>query len=213
MATRLHLVRHGQTDWNKESVFRGRADRPLNMTGKREGLAVAFALEDTSLAGIYASPLSRAIQTMEETADRHGQDVQVVDDLVDIDFGSWQGRPRDEVARESTEEYRTWMEHPERMAFPGGESLAGAADRAAAAIEALATKHEDRQLAACTHRVICKALVCRLVGIDLARFWRIKIDTASITVLVRHRGVWILEKLNSDFHLAPLADERITEDF
>jgi broad specificity phosphatase PhoE len=213
MATRLHLVRHGQTDWNKEAVFRGRADRPLNMTGKREGLAVAFALEDTSLAGIYSSPLVRAIQTMEETADRHGQDVVAVDDLTDIDFGTWQGKPKDEVAREHTEQYRTWLEEPEKMEFPGGESLVEAAQRATKAIEELAGKHEGGQFTACTHRVICKALVCSLVGIDLSRFWRIKIDTASITVLVLRQGNWILEKLNSDFHLAPLADERVTDDF
>jgi probable phosphoglycerate mutase len=213
MATRIHLIRHGQTDWNKEAVFRGRADKPLNMTGKREGLAVAFALEDTSLSGVYASPLARAIQTLEETADRHGQDVKVVEDLTDIDFGQWQGKPKDEVARDFTDGYRTWMDHPEEMEFPGGESLVGAADRAAAAIEKLADEHEGRQLAVCTHRVICKAIVCRLVGIDLARFWQIKIDTASITALNRHQGRWILEKLNTDFHLAPLADERVTEDF
>jgi broad specificity phosphatase PhoE len=213
MATRLHLVRHGQTDWNKESVFRGRADRPLNMTGRREGLAVAFALEDTSLSGIYASPLVRAVQTMEETADRHGQEVKIVEDLTDIDFGAWQGKPKDEVAREHTDDYRRWMEHPEQMAFPGGESLVQAAERSRKAIEELAGEHDGRQFAACTHRVICKALVCSLVGIDLARFWQIKIDTASITVLMKRGSVWVLDKLNSDFHLAPLADERITEDF
>lgn len=213
MATRLHLIRHGQTDWNKESVFRGRADRPLNMTGKREGLAVAFALEDTSLSGIYASPLQRAIQTLEETADRHGKDVQVIEDLTDIDFGDWQGKPRDEVAREDPGGYRTWLEKPGEMRFPGGESLEEAAVRAARAIEELAARHDGRQFAACTHRVICKALVCRLVGIDLSRFWSIKIDTASMTVLNKHKSKWILEKLNVDFHLAPLADERVTEDF
>jgi broad specificity phosphatase PhoE len=213
MATRLHLVRHGQTDWNKESVFRGRADKPLNMTGKREGLAVAFALEDTSLAGIYASPLIRAVQTLEETADRHGQDVKVVEDLTDIDFGDWQGRAKDEVAREDPDGFRTWLENPSEMRFPGGESLVEAAGRAAKAVEELASKHEGRQFAVCTHRVICKILVCRLVGIDLSRFWSLKIDTASITVLNKHQGRWILEKLNSDFHLAPLADERVTEDF
>jgi probable phosphoglycerate mutase len=213
MATRLHLIRHGQTDWNKEAVFRGRADKPLNMTGKREGLAVAFALEDTSLAGIYASPLERAVETLLETADRHGQDVSVVEDLTDIDFGQWQGKPKDEVARDHTEEYRTWLEQPERMQFPGGESLVQAAGRATKAIEELAARHEGRQFAACTHRVICKALVCSLVGIDLSRFWSIKIDTASITVLNKHQGRWILESLNADYHLAPLADERVTEDF
>ncbi len=61
--------------------------------------------------------------------------------------------------------------------------------------------------------MICKALVCRLLEIDLAAFWRMRIDTGSITTLSRTGKRWILEHLNSDYHLAPLADERILEDF
>ncbi len=213
MLTRLYLVRHGQTDWNKESVFRGRADQPLNMTGKREGIAVAFALEEVNVAGIYASPLTRAVGTLLELADRRGMDVETVDGLVDIDFGEWQGKPKDEVALECKEQYRVWLENPVKMQFPKGESLEQVADRAASAVQGIAARHEGQSFVVCTHRVVAKALLCRLLGIDLTHFWQLKIDTGSITTLCRRGGVWVLEHLNTDYHLLPLADERVTEDF
>lgn len=211
--TRLYLVRHGQTDWNRDNVFRGRSDQPLNMTGKREGIAVAFALEEINIGGIYASPLKRSMETLLELADRRGSDVQPVQDLIDIDFGDWQGRPKDEVALECKDQYRVWMEDPVNMQFPGGESLQVVADRAHRAILELAERHEGQNFVVCTHRVVCKVLVCKLLGMALDHFWQLKIDTGSINIFTRRGDRWILDHLNKDFHLLPLAEERVTDDF
>jgi broad specificity phosphatase PhoE len=183
------------------------------MTGKREGIAVAFALEERKIAGFYASPLSRAVDTLLEAADRRAMDIQTVDELTDIDFGVWQGKGKDEIARDHTDEFRRWMETPEKMQFPGGESLDVVADRAAKAIGEIASGHAGENFVVCTHRVVAKALVCRLLGIDLSHFWQLKIDTGSITTLIQVRGKWVLESLNTDFHLLPLSEERVTDDF
>jgi broad specificity phosphatase PhoE len=207
------LIRHGQTDWNKASVFRGRADHPLNDTGWKEARAVAEALRDVSLDAVYASPLLRALGTVKYAAEERGLEVQPFPAVVDIDFGDWQGRPLSEVESQEAEDYRRWVEHPEQMVFPGGESLQETALRAADGVAGLVRKHPSGNIALCTHRVICKLLVLKLLSIDLSRFWQVKVDTASISTLFVEEGRWILEKLNADHHLSALAGERTTADF
>ncbi len=97
--TRIFLVRHGTTEWNREEVFRGRADCGLNDTGRAEAQAVAVYLQGVEIEKIYSSPLSRAAETAMAIAAERG--LRVIPDpaFIDLDFGDWQGSPLKEVGR------------------------------------------------------------------------------------------------------------------
>ena len=89
--TRIYLVRHGQTQWNKEEIFRGTTDVPLNESGLKEARLAAEALREEPIKAVYTSPLARANQTAEAIARIHRMEARVIDDLRDICFGEWQG--------------------------------------------------------------------------------------------------------------------------
>jgi len=82
--TTIYLVRHGQTAWNKEEVFRGMADVPLNETGRKEALLTGEYLKAVKVEAIYSSPLSRAVETAETIARNQGKEVLISDGLIDI---------------------------------------------------------------------------------------------------------------------------------
>ncbi|MBM4397717.1 MAG: histidine phosphatase family protein [Deltaproteobacteria bacterium] len=87
----VHLVRHGETDWNRENRFQGRRDVPLNDAGRAQAVKVAAALADRPLAAVRSSALSRARETAERIAEGRGIEVVVDDRLAEMDFGDWEG--------------------------------------------------------------------------------------------------------------------------
>src|SRR5271157_1816710 len=120
--TSIYLVRHGQTAWNKEEVFRGRTDIPLNETGLREAGLAGEYFKGLELHAIYSSPLTRAFQTAQQIARFHPLEVRPLDGLIDMSFGSWEGRSLREVEERDEAHFRQWREQPHLVKIPGGET-------------------------------------------------------------------------------------------
>ena len=212
--TRLYLVRHGQTAWNKEQRFRGRADVPLDEVGLAECRALAQAYREQSFDALYASPLTRCRQTLEPLARLRQLEIQTLEGLVDIDFGEWQGRPKNEIQAERPELFEQWMQTPAQVTFPGGESLAQVRERALAAVDRIHTEHPDGTVVACTHRVVCKVLVCGLLGIPDSRFWRIRQDATCVNLFeISRHGTATLVTLNDTHHARNVAGSGTLADF
>ena len=95
--SRVFLVRHGQTAWNVGEIFRGRADIPLDETGKLEVHLAGEALKGETLHAIYSSPLSRSMETAENIAKFHNIPVTPLDAIIDISYGEWEGLANEEV--------------------------------------------------------------------------------------------------------------------
>ena len=179
----IYIIRHGRTAWNKEKIFRGREDVPLDEDGRREAACAAEALRDVSLAGIYTSPLSRAYETARVLSKVTGADVLTCSELIDIDYGEWT-KLRDEDARRRFESlYSLWETKTHKVTFPKGESLDDVRARAAPALGRIAKAHPNDDVAVTTHRVVIKVLLCFLKGLDNSHFWETKLDTAAISVL------------------------------
>ena len=97
MATTIVLVRHGETDWNRDRRFQGRADQPLNETGRAQARELAESLRDEPVSVLYTSPLRRASETAEILAERLGLEARPLDALLEIDVGTWEGLTIDDV--------------------------------------------------------------------------------------------------------------------
>lgn len=210
--TTIYLVRHGQTAWNREEVFRGRADIPLNETGRKEALLTGQYLRGVSIEAIYSSPLSRALETADAIARHQGKEVQTLEGLIDIDFGGWQGLSHEAVREEYEELYRQWKDTPHLVRFPGGESLEEVRERALEAIHGVLRDHAGETLAMVSHRVVNKIVICGLLGLDNSHFWEIGQDTGCINVL-EFRDGFILRCLNDTSHLKTIEGERVRIDF
>jgi len=199
--TKVYLVRHGQTAWNLEEVFRGRADIPLDETGRKEVHLAGEALKDETLHAIYSSPLSRSMETAENIAKFQNISVTPFDAIIDISYGEWEGKSLKEVQEKFPDLYALWLREPHKVSFPAGESLDEVRSRAMEAVENLVAKHKNENIALVAHRVPNKVICCALLGIDNSNFWRIQQGTASTNLFTYKDGQWIVSFLNDTSYL------------
>lgn len=211
--TSIYLVRHGQTAWNKEEIFRGRTDIPLDETGLKQAELVGQYFKGMKVHGIFSSPLSRAWQTAEKVAELHSLKVQPLQGIIDMSFGNWEGRPHQEIRESDSKPYRQWVETPHLVRLPGGEGLDDVGVRAMAAIEEVIRDHPGKTLILVTHRVVNKVLICGILGLDNSHFWQITQDTTAINLIQYRNGKYILSLMNETCHLRPLKEQTQKVDF
>jgi len=197
------LARHGETELNVKQVFRGRIDIKLNETGLRQSELLAEYLSGVNIDAVYSSPLRRALNTAEVIASYHKLEVEIAPDLIDFDFGKWQGLPHQEVKHRYKKLYAQWLENPHRIKMPDGESLSDVRERALTVVDEVVAKHEGRVVLV-SHRVVNKVLICALLGLDNSHFWNIKHDTCGTTTFAYQNERFILTKHNDTFYLGPL---------
>lgn len=200
--TRIILVRHGETEWNRVEHFRGHADVPLNENGLTQAKATAkrVAAEWRPIA-IYSSPLARAVKTAEAIAWHFGLSVQVHPGLIDIDYGQWQGLTPDGARKRWPEEVNAWYNTPHTANIPDGETLAALRSRAVKTVNELASLHEDQTIVLVGHTVINRIILLGVLDLGNNRFWRLRQDTCAINVFEVEGGVFTLVSLNDTCHL------------
>jgi broad specificity phosphatase PhoE len=204
--TRIVLIRHGQTTWNKCERVRGQVDVPLDDVGLAQAEATAArVVEQYQPAAVYCSPLQRAVQTAQPIAGLLGQQVQAEPGFIDMSFGLWQGLTSEEVTRRWPELTHTWLQAPHLVTFPDGESLQLVRDRGTAALERVIKRHRDETAAIVGHTVINRVLLCFVLGVDNSNYWRIGQETCAISVFSWERGVFFVQSFNDTCHLQHLA--------
>ena len=203
----LILTRHGETDWNASEVFRGRADVGLNDAGVQQAELLAEYLSHEKIDFVYSSPLKRAVQTAEAVAGRQGIEVSVVPNLTDFDFGEWQGLSVKDVEDRYPELYRDWLDTPEQVRMPGGESLHDVTARAMPFVEDAVMRCGEGRLVLVSHRVVSKVLICALLGLENSHFWNIRLDTCGVTRFSCGDGRLVLTCHNDISFLKPLRTE------
>jgi broad specificity phosphatase PhoE len=130
------LARHGQTDFNAPPVrIQGSLDPPLNATGIAQARELAELVAGEGLRALYASDMLRARQTAEIVGQRVGLEPVVDARVRECDWGSWEGRLVDDIARDESDHWQAWLEARDGFRFPGGESLAEHEARTVAALE------------------------------------------------------------------------------
>lgn len=211
--TSIYLVRHGQTAWNKEEIFRGRTDVPLDETGLRQAELAGEYFKGMEIHGIYASPLARAWETAQKIAGFHNLKVQALDGIIDMSFGRWEGHPHQEIQKTDGEIYRQWRDEPHKVRLPGGESLEDVRVRGMAALEKVIQSYPGKTLILVSHRVVNKVLICGILGIDNSHFWQISQDPTAINLIQYRNGKYVLSLMNETCHLKPLKEERLKVDF
>jgi broad specificity phosphatase PhoE len=205
------LARHGETDWNVEEIFRGRIDVELNETGVKQAELLAGYLRDLRLTAIYSSPLKRALKTAELIASYHHLNIVVTDDLIDFDYGEWQGLSHQVLKDKHKELYAKWLKKPHQVTMPAGESLDDVRRRAVGLVDKVIARHEGT-VALVSHRVVNKVLICALLGLDNSHFWNIRLDTCGITTFIYEKGRFILTRHNDTSFLKPIP-KAATSDF
>ncbi len=147
--TEFLLVRHGETDWNRERRFQGHADPPLNQLGREQARALADELAAEQVDAVYSSDLRRARETAEIVAARLGVPVVIDEALREIDVGEWQGLTLPEIEERFPDGMRRWHEHGH--GWEGGETYAQLHERVIRRLREIAAAHPDARVCVVGH--------------------------------------------------------------
>lgn len=184
--------------------LRGRADIGLDEVGMKQAGAVAERVASWRVSAIYSSPLRRALTTAEILAQRIGLKVEILPGIIDIDYGEWQGLSLEEAVAKDSSLYATWLESPDKVKFPGGESLAEVRERATSAVNDLIAEHQGETIAVVSHKVVCQLLVLNLLGLDNSHFWQIAQDVSAVNLFEMRDSAPSALLINDVCHLTKL---------
>jgi broad specificity phosphatase PhoE len=167
MATRVLLVRHGDTNASKEGRFTGATDIPLSKGGRLHGAELAVRLGHYPIHAIYASSMQRARETASFTASVHGLEVTPVPELREMNHGVWDGKTREEIIKSfGPTQVEQYDRDPYHFRPEGGENGEDVLKRAAPAMSQLVKKHDGQTILIVAHKTTNRLLICHFVGID-----------------------------------------------
>ena len=207
-STRIYLVRHGETEFNRLGVFRGRFDVDLNDVGLRQARETGDALVGEGIEIILTSPLKRAAMTARTISDALEVGYEVDEAFNNINLGSWQGVPKKKVMEDYPDEWRRWTTEPEHLVVPGGESVEAVKKRASARLKQIVSAR-DGAIAVVTHRSVIKVLAAFMLNVPPPYFWKFYTDNAAYCVFEYTDGVFTLISWNRNSHLS----EKVREEF
>ncbi|MFI6068560.1 bifunctional RNase H/acid phosphatase [Micromonospora sp. NPDC051227] len=207
-ATRLILVRHGETPYTEQKRYSGRGDVPLSERGRAQARATGARVAELapSVAAVLSSPLSRCTATAASIAQALGGDVPVrtEDDLIECDFGQWEGRTFAEVRQQWPGEMDAWLASP-RIAPPDGESFTQVAERAHRVISGLLTAYPGETVVVVSHVSPIKLVLRDALAAGDGFLHRLFLDAAGISVLdMWPDGGVAVRTVNDTAHLAAL---------
>jgi broad specificity phosphatase PhoE len=196
---RLFLVRHAESAWGADRRVHGQSDPPLSDLGRRQAAALAEVLEGRHIDAVYSSPLLRAYETASAIAATHQLSPIVDERFRETNLGAWEGQPI--VDLEDDRGFIAWKLDPSAVSAPGGETLATVTDRVVAATAALHSRHPTGSVVLVTHSIVGRALISHLLGSTPTLVPRLKLKTASISVVRLDPHGNVLERLGDVCHL------------
>lgn len=172
-ATEVLLVRHTETDWNRDGRCQGLSETALNASGISQARALSPLVTNAGIVAAYSSPLGRAVETARLLLAGSGLAATQIPDLHEVDYGRLTGlAPAEWSAIDPTLEHR-WHESPWDLEFPGGERLSTVHARVTRAWDALVATHRGQRILVVGHGHANRLLVLHAVGADPRLFWTV----------------------------------------
>ncbi|HIK45705.1 MAG TPA: histidine phosphatase family protein [Leptolyngbyaceae cyanobacterium M65_K2018_010] len=207
---RMLLVRHGETEWNRQGRFQGQIDVPLNDTGRAQGEKAADFLKAVPIDAAYTSFMARPRETAEIILKHHpGLRLQTVEDLREISHGEWEGLYEQDIENSYPGMLDQWQTAPATVQMPGGENLEQVWHRSVMAWKQIVAAHSDRDrvqtVLVVAHDAVNKALLCHVLGLGPEAFWRFKQGNGAVSVVDYPNGLEsppVLTTANITIHLS-----------
>lgn len=202
--TRIWLIRHAEAEGNLFRRIHGVYDAPLTELGRRQLERLRERFAAVPLDAVYASDLSRAVETAGALAGPKGLTVRPLPALREVNMGAWEDRTWGWAARFDPAQYRAQNRDPERFTVPGCERYDAALRRILGAVRAMAAAHPGGDVAAVTHGSILRILLAHLLGYAADDIWSLPHgdNTAVAELAVEEGGIAVL-RYNDNAHLPP----------
>lgn len=197
---KLILVRHGETQRNREGLIQGISDLPLNEKGRKQAEALGRALAKERIDAIYSSPLKRALETARAIARFHRLGVRKDEGLREMDVGELDGLSYSELMARYPEFMKKWMEDVSELKMPGGEYIYQLQERVWASIQRMVARHPQEVVVAATHNFAIQSIICKTLDAKLDNFRRVRQDVGAFSVLEFGETGPLLLSLNERCH-------------
>ncbi|MEM9152001.1 MAG: histidine phosphatase family protein [Cyanobacteria bacterium P01_F01_bin.3] len=199
---RILLVRHGETNWNRDGRFQGQIDIPLNENGHRQAAQAGEFLQMAPIDSAVSSSMKRPKETAEGILKKHPRvKLTLTDQLWEISHGEWEGMLETEIESGYPGMLAQWQSQPETVQMPGGENLQDVWARAKKGWEDIVATYSDTEtpqtVMVVAHDAINKAILCQLFGLGPEKFWQFKQGNGAVSVIDYHGGVGSLPVLSA----------------
>lgn len=199
--TTVIVVRHGETEWNRERRMQGQRDSSLSPLGREQARRLGERLKATPFQALYVSDLQRALDTAREVVDRAPVE-PVVDPLLrERAFGIFEGLTAEDMKTRYPDEYARFKTRDPDYAVPEGESARVFHQRVVTWYEAMVQRHPGETVVTVTHGQVLASLFRHAQGIALDAPRSFELYNAGLNTFVRDAAGWRATALNDIRHL------------
>ena len=200
--TEIIIIRHGETEWNKTGRFQGHSDVPLSAEGRAQASALGKNLVVDHVDAIYASDLTRAMETAAPLAQRFG--LEVISDplLRELNFGSWEGRNFNDVNAENPDAMKTFYNDPERVNIPDSEPFPEFQRRVAGRVREIVAQERGKRIVIVSHGASIRILFADILSMPIRSIWHVsQLNTAVNKIRFEDDGFAVVTLMNDTSHL------------
>jgi probable phosphoglycerate mutase len=203
--TRLFLVRHGETEYNKKGMMQGRGiDAPLNDTGHRQAQLIAENLESEGPDVIVSSGMIRAIETARPLSEKLSKPIHSFSELDEMNFGDFEGQKSSNIQKELKQLHDTWAKGEVNVPIPGGESPVEVYERADGRIRTLLNEGSNETKVFFLHGRLIRILLSKWLGYGLQNMHKVEHQNGAINHILKNHVSFNVVYLNKTDHLREL---------
>ncbi len=202
--TKIIVVRHGETEWNRAHIFQGQLDSPLSELGIQQANAVAAALAEEKIDVVYASDLGRALHTAKIISAPHQLAVLTDKRLRERHLGIFQGLNKKEMLDQFSEDVQKYRSGDPDHVIPDGESSRQRYERSITCLQELADQHAGETILIVTHGGVLRGFLEMVLNLPMNGKRRFSLYNAGIARFSLLHGHWMLDSWGETWHLRHL---------
>lgn len=168
---RVHLIRHGETNWNRERRVQGQLESVLTERGVAQAKALATSLARLPIGAVFSSSSVRARQTADILFGHRSVPITYCDLIREIHIGPWQGQLYSAIEASHPEQFHNFWQSPDAFVLDGAETFALLQQRAVARLHSILDESRAAEIAIVSHGAWIKSLLCHIERRPLARLW------------------------------------------
>ena len=200
--TEIIIIRHGETEWNKTGRFQGHSDVPLSAEGRAQAAMLGENLAVDHVDAIYASDLTRAMETAAPLAQRFGLEVISDPQLRELNFGAWEGRNFNDVNAENPNAMKNFYTDPEQADIPESEPFPEFQRRIAGRVREIVAQERGKRIVIVSHGASIRILLADLLSMPIRSIWHLsQLNTAVNKIRFEDDGFAVVTLMNDTSHL------------
>ena len=200
--TEIIIIRHGETEWNKTGRFQGHSDVPLSAEGRAQAAMLGENLAVDHVDMIYASDLTRAMETAAPLAQRFGLEVISDPQLRELNFGAWEGRNFNDVNTENPNAMKNFYTDPEQADIPESEPFPEFQRRIAGRVREIVAQERGKRIVIVSHGASIRILLADLLSMPIRSIWHLsQLNTAVNKIRFEDDGFAVVTLMNDTSHL------------